>query len=581
MKLKLIIITILLSSLFFTCAKDEVQANGTGVANFSLKEISEVENATSALGINIGIDSYDHAAGTISVSVTGGEYGTDFETSAGSASFDLEVDANSLLETFSIQPVDDDVIEDNKTLTITLTDASGGIELGENTTISFTILDNDDPLVALVGFESDTGSIQENASSSTIINMSFDQESTNGGAITVEATGDAVFGTDYNVEGQTGATMIIDVPAGASAASFNVQAIDNSEYAVDKNIIFTITDVSGGLAIGTTPETTITIVNDDAAPNPTIDFNPSNPVTIDEGAGTVTLNFDISGTTTADATIEITASGTAIVGDDYTLNGDSSNPYSLMIPAGSSSASLDLVITDDTTFEGDESFTLDMTNATGGLNLGSTLIQYNTTIVENDPDPSAYSYVETFESNDGSNTYLNDVLGFQNIILPTQDISNKQIDLITNSGSFSDVNDVTATSDNGLNLFYNSNQVAADFGLIDNVVVTPVQTGRGTIDISVDVSYAFKNQNSGEATIYWSQTYDGSGTFNESDWTVLGSETVASMDGEGFGNNTYKRETFTVNATGDFYIAMRVTQTIDFDFYRTRWRFDNVTAIAQ
>ncbi|GAA4280781.1 Calx-beta domain-containing protein [Gaetbulibacter aestuarii] len=581
MKLKLIIITILLSALYFTCAKDEVQANGTGVANFSLKEITEVENATTALGINIGIDAYNHAAGTISVSVTGGEYGTDFETSAGSASFDLEVDANSLLETFSIQPVDDDLIEDNKTLTITLTDATGGIELGENLTISFTILDNDDPLVALVGFESDSGSIQENDASSTTINMPFDQESTNGGIITIEATGDAVYGTDYTVEGQTSATMTINVPAGATTASINVQPIDNSEYAVDKNIIFTITDVSGGLAIGTTPETTITIVNDDEAPNPTIDFNASNPVTIDEGAGTVTLNFDISGTTTADATIEITASGTATVGDDYSFNGDTTSPYNLMIPAGSSSASLDLVIIDDTTFEGDEAFTLDMTNASGGLNLGSTLIQYNTTIVENDPDPSAYSYVETFESNDGSNTYLNDVLGFQNIILPTQDISNKQIDLITNSGSFSDVNDVTATSDNGLNLFYNSNQVAADFGLIDNVVVTPVQTGRGTIDISVDVSYAFKNQNSGEATIYWSQTYDGSGTFNESDWTVLGSETVASMDGEGYGNNTYKRETFTVNATGDFYIAMRVTQTIDFDFYRTRWRFDNVKAIAQ
>ncbi|MFH4967715.1 Calx-beta domain-containing protein [Gaetbulibacter sp. M240] len=581
MKLKLIIITILLSTLYFTCEKDEVQSNGTGVANFSIKEITEVENATTALGINIGIDAYNHAAGTISVSVTGGEYGTDFETSAGSASFELEVDANSLLETFSIQPVDDDLIEDNKTLTITLTDATGGIELGENTIISFTILDNDDPLIALVGFESNTGSIQENATSSTTINMLFDQESTNGGTITIEATGDAVYGTDYTVEGQTSGTMTINVPAGAAAASFNVQAIDNSEYSVDKNIIFTITDVSGGLAIGTTPETTISIVNDDAAPNPVIDFNTSNPVTIDEGAGTVTINFDISGTTTADATIELTASGTATIGDDYTFNGDSSNPYSLMIPAGSSSASLDLVITDDTSFEGDEPFSLDMTNASGGLNLGSTLIQYNSNIVENDPDPNAYSYVETFESNDGSNTYLNDVLGFQNIILPTQDISNKQIDLITNAGNFSDVDDVTATSNNGLNLFYNSNQVATDFGTIDNVVVTPVQTGRGTINISVDVAYAFKNQNSGQATIYWSQTYDGSGTFNESDWTVLATETAASMDGEGFGNNSYKRETFTVNATGDFYIAMRVTQTIDFDFYRTRWRFDNVKAIAQ
>jgi hypothetical protein len=61
----------------------------------------------------------------------------------------------------------------------------------------------------------------------------------------------------------------------------------------------------------------------------------------------------------------------------------------------------------------------------------------------------------------------------------------------------------------------------------------------------------------------------------------MGTETAANMDSEGFGNNVFKRQVFNINPSANFYIAIRVSQTIDATNYRTRWRFDNLKVNSQ
>ncbi|TMM29088.1 hypothetical protein FDT66_11920 [Polaribacter aestuariivivens] len=581
MKFKFLLLTIVTFLFLSSCEDTENENTGTAIANFSVTELIEIENATSALNINIGLDNFNHAGGKVNIEISGGTYGTDFTTSTESASFELDIEAGSLVSVFTISPVDNELIEEDKTLTITMTSASGAIEVGDKTTISFTILENDNPLIAIAGFENAVASIDENASNATTINIPFNQESTNGGTISIAASGDAVYGTDYTVAGQTSGTFIVTVPAGATAASFDISAIDNTVFEADKMVTFTIEEVTGGLSIGPNKESVITIVNDDAAPNPVVDFNASNTTTIAENAGTLTINFDLSEATTTDATIELTASGTTTVGTDFTFDGSSTNPYSLTISAGATTASLNIPITDDTDFEGDETIILDITSVSGGLDAGVDQQQITITITDDDPDPSQLNYVETFESFDGSDTYLNDVLKYQNVLVTQTVDATKLIGLINNSGNFSDENDVSQASDNGLNLFYNTGSDSSLNGILDNVVITPLLTGFGDIDVSIDAAYAFRNQNSATVTFYWSQTYDGSGTFTESDWTVMGTETASDMNGEGFGNNSYKRENFSISTTANFYIAIRVNQTIDDSNYRTRWRFDNIKAVSK
>ncbi|MFP4847070.1 hypothetical protein [Winogradskyella sp. PE311] len=579
MKLKYLISFFGALLFLISCEDDDENLNAIGKVTFAITELVEVENATNPLNINVGIDSFNHAGGTIDISISGGDYGVDYETSEGSNSFTLDVEAQTLFSTFSLTPIDDQNIESNLPLTITITSVSGSLELGENTTLTFIIIDNDDPLIALVNFENNTEQIDENQATSESIQILFDQATTDGGTLSVSSFGDAIYGVDYTVDGQTSGDFVINVPSGSTSTSFAVQPIDNANFEANKTITFTLDEVSGGLSLGAETETTITLVNDDASPNPIIDFSPSNTLNYSEAEGTITLNFDISETTTSDATIELTTSGNADI-SDFNFSGSNANPYAFVIPSGSSTGSVAITLVDDTDTESDETLTLEITSVTGGLDAGANL-QSQTIIITDNDGAVPFSYIETFESNDGTNSYLNSVLNYQNALANQTIDPNQLIDLITNTGSFSDVEDETGSSDNGLNLFYNTGNDSALNGTIDNVVITPIIEGVGPMDISIDAAYAFKNQNAAMVTFYWSQTYDGSGSFNENDWTVMGTESVPSMDAEGFGNNNYKRQEFSISPTADFYIAIRVTGIVDDTNYRLRWRFDNITAISQ
>ena len=419
--------------------------------------------------------------------------------------------------------------------------------------------------------ETDAVQINEDDTAATQLNITFDLPTSNGGTVTFETIGDAIFGTDFTVEGQTSTPFTITVDPGATSASISVLPIDNSDFEADKTVTFTMIETTDGVSLGTALSSTVTIVNDDTSPFKLIDFSTTNPVTFSEDGGTLTLNFDISETTTQDATVELTVntSSTALLGTDFTLDGSTTSPYTFSVTAGSNTASINIPITDDTDIEDDETIILDITNATGGLQVGINNTSNTTTITDNDFMP--FNYVEDFESGADLTT-----LGYENILNGQTVDPSQVISLITNTGSFSDVNDVNGTSDNGLNLFYNAGSGTTVTEILDNVIVSPIMNASGNMEVIVDNSYAFKNQNSATVTYYWSETYNGSGTFVESEWNIMGTETAANMDSEGFGNNTYKQQVFNINPTANFYIAIRVSQTIDGTNYRTRWRFDNL-----
>lgn len=570
MKIKMLFLLLFSLVIFISCEDEEDDQNGTGTVSFSLEEISEIENATQSLSLNVGVDNFNHAGGTFTVTVSGATYGTDYETSGGSASFVLTVPANNLTTSFSIIPVDNDVLDGNKTLTITLSDATGSLAIGENNTMIYNIVDNEQPIVSVLNFETAAVQINEDDTAATPLNITFDLPTSNGGTVTLETTGDAIFGTDFTVEGQTATPFTITVAPGATSASINVLPIDNSDFEADKTVTFTMTEATDGVSLGTALTSTVTIVNDDASPFKLIDFNTTNPATISEDGGTLTLNFDISETTTQDATVEITVntSSTAGLGTDFTLDGSTTSPYTFNVLTGSSTASINIPITDDTDLEDDETIILDITNATGGLQVGVNNTSNTTTITDNDFVP--FNYVETFETVADLSA-----AGFEAFLLSAQDLpSNKLFKFNNNAGKYADVNDVTQSSDTGLVVFYSNTQNGN--GILDNVVVSPQMAVFGSVNVSIDITYSQAPEfNNAVITFYYSETYDGSGTWNEADWTVMGTETAADLNAEGYNVNDYKRKVMNINTSANFYVAVRVNQTIDDTFWKTQWRLDN------
>lgn len=185
------------------------------------------------------------------------------------------------------------------------------------------------------------------------------------------ADGTATQPSDYTQKSLTGQT----IPAGSSTYSFTVLVNGDATPETNETFFVNVTNVTG--ATVTDGQGQGTIVNDDAAPNLTI-----NDVSLSEGnAGTTTFTFTVSLSAPAPAggvTFDIaTADGTAAAPGDYTAKSLTSQT----IPAGSSTYTFDVLVNGDTTPELDETFFVNITNITNAI---GTDTQGQGTIVNDD-----------------------------------------------------------------------------------------------------------------------------------------------------------------------------------------------------
>ncbi len=162
---------------------------------------------------------------------------------------------------------------------------------------------------------------------------------------------------DYVAKSLTGQT----IPAGSSTYSFTVLVNGDTLPETNETFFVNVTNVTG--ASVTDGQGQGTIVNDDAAPNLTI-----NDVSLNEGnASTTTFTFTVSLSAPAPAggvTFDIaTANNTAVAPSDYTAKSLTGQT----IPAGSSTYTFDVLVNGDTTPETDEQFFVNVTNATNAI----------------------------------------------------------------------------------------------------------------------------------------------------------------------------------------------------------------------
>src|SRR4051812_10917704 len=151
------------------------------------------------------------------------------------------------------------------------------------------------------------------------------------------------------------------IPAGSSTYSFTVLVNGDTTPETNETFFVNVTNVTG--AVVTDGQGQGTIVNDDAAPNLTI-----NDVSLNEGnAGTTTFTFTVSLSAPAPGggvTFDIaTADGTATQPSDYTQK----TLTSQTIPAGSSTYTFDVLVNGDTTPETDETFFVNVTNIVNAI----------------------------------------------------------------------------------------------------------------------------------------------------------------------------------------------------------------------
>ncbi|WP_254564047.1 SBBP repeat-containing protein [Oscillatoria sp. HE19RPO] len=264
--------------------------------------------------------------------------GTDYTALSGSA----VITAGSTTATIDLVPIDDGVYEPDETVEITLTPGTGYVVQPSTSNASHTLHSTG---VSIAAGTAANKTVPTNGT----FNLTLTEPAPAGGmTVNYTVAGTATNGTDY-----TALSGSVLIPGGSTTATIDLLPIDDGVYEPDETVEITLvagTDydlVAGSETASHTLHSTGVSI---AAGTPASETGPTNGtfnLTLTEPAplGGMTVNYTVAGTATS--------------GSDYTaLSG------SVFIPAGNTTATIDLVPTDDFLDEGDETVELSLVAGT-------------------------------------------------------------------------------------------------------------------------------------------------------------------------------------------------------------------------
>lgn len=224
----------------------------------------------------------------------------------------------------------------------------------------------------VLAFNPDTLSVDEDAG---VASLTVTRTDGSVGAVSVNYStiaGTADAGVDFNIASGT-----LDFADGETSKTLNIPIVNDTAIEANETFSVILSNPSGGATLGTASSATVTIIDDEVAVPGELSLNVST-ISVDEDAGTLTLTVDrVGGSDGLVSVTYTTANGTASSGSDYTEESGS-----LIYQEGETAKTIVIPILDDSDFEGDETFTVTLSNPTGGATIGTG--QTTVTIVDND-----------------------------------------------------------------------------------------------------------------------------------------------------------------------------------------------------
>jgi hypothetical protein len=170
-------------------------------------------------------------------------------------------------------------------------------------------------------------------------------------------------------------TTRIVIPAGNLTGSVAVTGVDDLLDEANETVIVDVSTVINGTETGT-QQVSIFLLDNDATPS--VDFAAASQSVL-ENAGVVSLTVQLSAASGMNVTVPFSVNGTSSAAalSDYTI---ASSP--VVIPAGSTSVTINVTVVDDVDLEPDETVVIDLLTPTNGV-LGATAT-HTLTITAND-----------------------------------------------------------------------------------------------------------------------------------------------------------------------------------------------------
>ena len=318
--------------------------------------------------------------------------GVDYET----LSETLHFEDGEQFKTVPISVLDDYLLESNETVNIHLANPTEGAELGLRTNLLLTILDNE---IAAAGKFQFSATNYNTSEASNQVSITVNRSTPNTGIVTVSyATEDGTalgLGVDY---GTSVGTLVFS--NGVSARTFNIPVVNDALHETNKFFRVKLTATSGGAALGTNINSTVTITDNDLGG--VLSFKPAVLAT-NENAGGFLVTVVRTGGTAAGVTVDYTTlDGTAEHNQDYTKT-----EGTLTFGSNVLSQTIFVPLQDDVLPNGNRTFTLTLTNATGSATISIT----NTATLTIKDDESSVSFTNTsFTVSEASSNLLVNVL---------------------------------------------------------------------------------------------------------------------------------------------------------------------------
>ena len=172
-------------------------------------------------------------------------------------------------------------------------------------------------------------------------------------------------------------TSQYNIPAGAAFLDITVTPVNDSTAEGTEYAALNFANTSGGYVLAGPAVALVEIIDDENPNLPVVKLTHLDNVASENSPDTATLKLERNGATTNNLTVNLTLTGTATNGTDYTI------PTSVVIPAGSASATITLTPVDDTLQE--ETETAIVTIATNAAYARDSLSNAQTvTIHDND-----------------------------------------------------------------------------------------------------------------------------------------------------------------------------------------------------
>ena len=266
--------------------------------------------------------------------------------------------------------------ENDEKFVVTISNPNTNVSLGNNTTHTYTIQDNDNP--PTIQFNATASNEDEGTNGA----LKVDVSAASGKDITVDyaiqAASTAIGGgTDYTLANGT-----LTISAGATTKNITLAGVDDALDEDAETVIVLLSNPANS-ALGNNVTHTFTINDNDATP--TIHFNKTS-ASYDEGTENHTIAVDLSAVSGRDVSIAYTLTdGTPIAtggGTDYTLvNG------TLTLTAGQASNNITFKLIDDTLDEWAEIFKVTLSNNPTNADIGTNKI-HTATITDDDAVPT-------------------------------------------------------------------------------------------------------------------------------------------------------------------------------------------------